>query len=526
MVALLVGLQLKLTWRSFKGSASRIVAGVILSMNLFGALAAVLVGSVFLAGMGPSWVGPITTLAMAAFALGWPMFAVLVGGGSLEPGRFALLPLSSRELRPGLALASLMGAGGVLAAGLVLGLAISWRAHPGALAALVVCAPLGVALVVTLTRMVTAWLAAALRSRKFADAAGVILGLVAAGSGIVIQLVANLAVGEDGMDLEQVMDRLGTIAGWTPFGWAWAVPWDVAAGRWVEAGVRAALTAAMLAVCWRAWGVRLDAALTSPLEASGAGAKVKADSLLERLTPDSAVGAICARSLRYWRRDPRHLVLAVTVLLVPALLAILPVIRGDEDAAFSVVPTAVGISVLFSYLLVSSETSYDGSALWVHITTGVRGWEDRLGRGMAVAPLLPVMLAATLAVIAATGGADSLMLVATIQVAGLLVGAGVGSWSGAVWQQAMPPPGGNPLSRGSMGSMAQLLGMMVSLLAAGLLILPAIGMGFLAQGAWSVLGLVASLAYGCGVVALGVWLGGRRLEATWPEVLARVGALE
>ena len=61
------------------------------------------------------------------------------------------------------------------------------------------------------------------------------------------------------------------MAGWSPFGWAWAMPADVARGQWLYAGMHLLLAAALVVVLWRAWEYFLAARLISPVEAAGEG---------------------------------------------------------------------------------------------------------------------------------------------------------------------------------------------------------------------------------------------------------------
>ena len=136
--------------------------------------------------------------------------------------------------------------------------------------AAVVAFPLGVATCILLARAATAALAAVLASRRFRDLVWSGFALF----GVVVGLGANLLGAFGAADpgrLRQALALIAQVAGWSPFGWAWVVPADVARGRWLAAGVHLLLAAVLVALLWRAWGHVLDVRLTSPIESGGPG---------------------------------------------------------------------------------------------------------------------------------------------------------------------------------------------------------------------------------------------------------------
>ena len=123
----------------------------------------------------------------------------------------------------------------------------------GPLLATVVIIPVGVATCFLLSRAGTAAFAACSAPRRFRDFAFV--GL--AGLGLVFGVGANLMgglLGREAGRFRTLLSDAATLAGWTPFGWTWAVPADVASGRWLLAGVRLLLAVAFVAVLWVVWG--------------------------------------------------------------------------------------------------------------------------------------------------------------------------------------------------------------------------------------------------------------------------------
>ena len=66
--------------------------------------------------------------------------------------------------------------------------------------------------------------------------------------GVGANLVGGL-LGEGVGRFRALLSDAATLASWTPFGWAWAVPADVAAGHWLLAGVRLLLAVGLRRRC-------------------------------------------------------------------------------------------------------------------------------------------------------------------------------------------------------------------------------------------------------------------------------------
>ena len=97
---------------------------------------------------------------------------------TVDPAKFALLPVRARELLPGLLVGGLIGVPGMATVLVALGLVITWARTPAPLTvAAVVAFPLGVATCFLLSRAATAAFAAVLSSRRFRDLAFVALAL-------------------------------------------------------------------------------------------------------------------------------------------------------------------------------------------------------------------------------------------------------------------------------------------------------------------------------------------------------------
>jgi ABC-2 type transport system permease protein len=403
-----------------------------------------------------------------------------------------------------------------------LGLVVTWaRSVPLALAALLAI-PLGVVTCVLLARVATAALAAVLSSRRFRDLA--VVGAVLLS--LVIALASNVLGRFADTNPERLRAALATVAsalGWSPFGWAWAVPADVARGDWLVAGIHLLLAGGLVAGLWWAWAYVLERRLTSPIEQSGDSRPVKESSWVDRMFPATPAGGVAARTLRYWRRDPRYAAGVAGFLIGPIILIVIQVLTPMGNGLVAVfAPTLVGLLV---GLTLAQDLSFDGSALWLHVGTGLRGADDRTGRAWsALVVFLPIIVVLLLVSVAITGAWAMAAPAAAIALGSALAGLGVGSVVGALWQWPAPPPGANPFASSNQGGLPALLSITITTLATLLVSLPT-----LALVVWSIftpwagaLALVVGLGSGLVVLKIGIDWGGRLLERRWPEALSAV----
>ena len=146
MVALLVRLKLTLLKNSLRRSIWRTVGLIIALSYALGIVIAVLAAMVGLRYTSLALTADVTVIAYAGLTVGWLLMSMLVFGvdETIDPGKFALLPVRASELLPGLLLAGLVSAPGVATVLVGVGLLITWaRTVPLTLAALI-AVPLGV----------------------------------------------------------------------------------------------------------------------------------------------------------------------------------------------------------------------------------------------------------------------------------------------------------------------------------------------------------------------------------------------
>lgn len=525
MVGLLVRLKLTLLRHAVSRSGWQLAGLIVGVLYAGGAVVAGVAGLAALSVTDSRLIDGVTVPVFSALTLGWTLLSLLVFGAdaTLDPGRFSLLPLRARQLLPGLLAATACSVGGLATIVLGLGLFAAWWAHPLAAGTVVVALPLGLATCFLLMRVVTTGLARVLAGRRFRDLAGVLVG-------VLVLCVAGLAnalgsiVGSVGSpaDLRDLAERVSAVAGWTPFGWAWALPGAAAAGDLVGLLVRLLLAVALVAALWAVWERLLDRALTEPLEAAG-GTTASSSTRWERLLGTSPAGAVAARSLRYRRRDPRLYGLTLSLVLVPVVIGISAYTAADGGDPVTLLIAPVLTGALASQQ-VAADLAYDGTALWTHVAAGLSGADDRRGRLVAaLVATAPIVVVVTAVAIPLSGRPDLAVAVVACTVATYLVGMGASLWIGSVFQGTAPPPGSDPFKSlnvgGLEGALAAFLSLGLAVAAGGVVA------GLCVAGHWvpwlTWLALVLALAAGVAGLGLGIRLGGRRLDRTWPEALAK-----
>jgi ABC-2 type transport system permease protein len=524
VVALLVRLKLSLLRNSLRRSTWRTVGLIIGAAYALAGVVAVMIGMIALRRTSVVLTADITVLGLSLLSLGWLFMSLLVFGvdETVDPAKFALLPVRARELLPGLLVAGLVGVPGLATVLTGLSLVITWARSPVLVVASLVGAVLGVVTCFLLSRAATSAMASVLASRRFRDLAFVGLALFGASFGVAGNLIGTL-VATDLQRLRGVLTTLATIAAWTPFGWAWAIPGDVARGQWSLAGIHLVAAAGLALGLYAAWGHFLDVHLQSPIEGAGSGGKVRSGSVIERLYPATPAGGIAGRTLRYWRRDPRYVAGIAAFLVAPIVIVVTQLTNPHGSSAVAMLaPAVIGLMVGLS---LAQDLSYDGTALWLHISAGVSGADDRKGRMlstlMVYTPLIVVMIVATAVV---TRRWELLPVTVGLTVTLTLLGLGVASVVGALWQWPAPPPGSNPFQKGNNGGLPSLLSFATTFFATLALGLPTIGLAVWSFFTPWVGYLVLPFGLVCGLIVLklGISFGGRLLDRRWPEVMAAV----
>lgn len=526
MVAVLARLQLTLMARALRQSPGRAV--VFLLGGVVGLVVVLGVVATFatLGNQPPADVQAVSVGLLSSVVVAWIVLPLLLFGvdATLDPVRFALLPLSPRQLRPGLIVAGLIGVPGVLTALVSFAPVIGWMGHgPAAGAAALLAAPVFLLTCLLAARTLTSWFAQALASRRFQDFAAVILGVFVVSAGLVSNVISSRAEDDPGGAGDLARSTAEVLA-WTPLGWAAAVPGDLAQHHWGTAALRAALAVGLVAGLWALWGSALGRALTSITEDGGSGVG-EHSTLADRLYPATPTGAVAARCLRYWRRDPRYAVSLVSMAVVPIMIGVSTSLGSGGSEALFAMPLIV--AAMTGPALVS-DLAYDHSALWTHVAVGVPGRADRLGRVLAMLTVTgPVIAVSSLVALLLNGRWDLALGILAATVTLLLCGLAVGSAIGSRQPGQAPPPGTNPFgaSGGGGGGLITMLLFLGAALAAAVAAAPVLVPLVVWGGDLLLLQVAAvplGLAWGLLLLRLAVADGGRQLDRTWPELLTRV----
>jgi len=471
---------------------------------------------------------PVVVGVGSVAVLGWAVLPLVAFGvdETLDPSRFATFAVPRRALVVGLLGAGLVGVPGAATLLLALATTVTWsRSVPAALLALV-AGVVAALTCVAASRATTTAAASLLRARRTRDVLAIVGGVAAVSVGPLVNVLTSRLAGGAVDGALGVARALAAVAGWTPLGLAWAAPADAAAGRWGLAAVRFALAVAVLVLVLAGWGAALRRAEAQPGTHAAAGRSGRPgvlDAVVRRL-PDRPAVAVAQRCLRYWRRDPRYLVSAASLAVVPLLLVVLPLSQGS-----SVGPWLLAGGPLAAFAAgwsLHNDVAYDHSAFAAHVATGLRGRDDRAGRVLAAACWqLPVLLALTLAGALLAGRADLLPAVLGAATGCYGAGLGVSSVASALTPYAAPPPGANPFQTPRGAAAATLVAQFASSAAVTVLALPALVPAVVAVlgsswAGWTA--LAAGLLTGPLWTVVGIRQGGAVLDRRLPEVLAAV----
>lgn len=531
-----VRLKVRLMRNGLRGQAWRVVAFIF--GVLFGAWLA-LVGALGLSASGaaPREVGyAIAVLAGAFLVLAWTFVPLLFFGvdETLDPARFALLPLRRGALARGMLAAAFIGipAAATLFATLGLVVAAAIRdGFPEAVAALVGVL-LGLTLGVVGSRALTSAFATLLRSRRVRDLAAVALALVASSIAPLQLLISSrLTTGS----LRQAVDVADVVA-WTPAGAPYALPFDIAAGAWLNAGIRLAITVASILLLLWWWSVTIESAMlgstsggvAKPMKGAGGNpVRTLIPAALRALVRPTPFGAMVARESRFWWRDPRRRAGLVSILMASAVVPIainFASTAGDAARGGYGFSFAVTMAGAMGGMLLSNQFAYDGSAFAAHLLTRVPGRTELRARATAIGFVaVPVQVAVVIAV-AYVSGRES-QLLAGIGVLAAAFGAAVGS--AAIVSVLAPyplPDSTNPfaMNSGSAGSKGLLA--FVAMLGTFLVTAPLAIAAYLSPrwtgGALVV--LVVGVLYGLAFAWAFTSFAGNILDRRGPEILIAV----
>lgn len=140
------------------------------------------------------------------------------------------------------------------------------------------------------------------------------------------------------------------------------------------------------------------------------------------LFPATKAGAVGARSMKYWLTDPRYIVPAIALPVLPLFVTTTLGFVGVPLEILVLLPLPI-FSLMLGWFL-HNDISMDGSAFWIHLASAGTERADRLGRIMP--PFLIWVLVVTI------GGIFSVNLVRNVWIFPVLVGLSAAAFGAAV----------------------------------------------------------------------------------------------
>lgn len=517
MVAHLVRLKVDLLRNTLRRSRAQLI-GLILGFA-YGAFVVVGLAVAIATLRGtPDAARLVVTLGGAVGIVLWSVLPIFAFGSdpTVDPARFATFSVPPRQLAIGLVLAAFVGLPAVASLALGLGAVVASSQTLWSMVTALVAVPVGILTAVTVSRWVSSLATGAVSSRRGRDVTA-ILGVLL----LAVVLPAASLFGRAAGDWVGFAETSATVLGWTPLGWAWAAPGDVAAGDGATGALRLALGLAGLAVAMGLWDRAVRRQVVSPRGVTrrrSQGAAAGDLGVLGRVPEDSA-WAVAARMLTYWARDPRY---QVSMFLTPFVPLVLLVPFFTADLGW--VPLLM--APLAAFLLGWSEhnsVAFDSTAFWMHVASGLPARADRWGR-LLPNMLLAVPLIAAYSVAGAWLGDRWDLLPVIVGLSAALLGAGyaLSSVMSVVLPYPVPKPGDSPFQTPPGAAGMTLLSQTVASIGTLVLAAPVAALGLLA---WSGTGwaawpaLVGGLALGAGYVWVGLRLGATAYERQAPELL-------
>ncbi|RAN97264.1 hypothetical protein GAR05_03764 [Micromonospora saelicesensis] len=540
-----VRLKLRVMGNNFRGQGWRIalfVGGALLGLWFAAA------GFFLFAAPGLTGNGRYAVLIAAAggglLVLGW-LFLPLVFFGvdeTLDPARFALLPLPRRTLVTGLFVAALISVPVLAVLIASFGLVLTAWSLGGWSAGLVAVVGVlaGILLCVAASRAVTSAFATMLRSRRVRDLAAVLLAVTAALLGP-LQVFGLAALRE--ADWTR-LTGVATVIGWTPLGAPWTVGIDVAQGRVWAAPVKLLITVVALGALLAWWSRSIESAMVG--SASAGKAPVRrgvTGGAVAQLFPRVATwagrdrfGALVAREARYWWRDARRRANLITIAVVGIFVPVLINVTGgdfafEDGAGFTAAasdssPVVVTISMVLVGVLaavtLANQFGFDGSAYAANVVAGVPGRVELRARMTAFSLYVLPMLGVVAVVLS--------FLLSRPEWIGLTIGGLVATYGAGLAVNSLIsvlgayslPETSNPFAMNSGAGLAKGLLTLLAMLVSVVVAVPMVVAAALLGDAWLWLALPVGAAYGLGAALLGAYLAGDVLDRRQPELLATV----
>ncbi len=520
LTGILVRIKARLAFGRQAGKAS-LLNGIGAVVGVVGTIGAV----VFIVGTGGAQDTAVQImLVLTAVSVAWATFSIAVGSGEavLDPGKFAIFPVSSRQLTIAFLIAAFVG---VLAPGTAIA-ALATVVHAPSLfaAVVIVVGAVSTTLVCVLSgRLGLALMSSLVRRRGAREFAAVLAGGIGVVAGLVPQFAIALA---DEITLER-RAFAREILRWFPWGWG---PEGIASaieGRILRAAIFVALSGALAVVFGEMWR-RLMAQILTTRPAATEATAIDGGLVPKVLQPlgRSPVIAAASRSLRQLRRDPREfleMVAFLPLVFITALPAVEAIRDGEPAVVLSTVGIGAGLGMTTLNMFGADGRSFGVDALALGDVTPVLF-------GKAISRILiglPLVFLAAIVLAAVSNGWAFLFPGIAIAITALLAMASVGMYVSVRFAFPLPERA-NAAGAGNAGGCA--VGIIRGVSIAVAVLFAAVGtvpVGLVSVFVSPLLGSVAavlSLVYGLGLFYFVGRHAGRRATMSTPELYQTLSA--
>ena len=298
---------------------------VLFTIGATGSAVLAFVGFVFLAGLRTDRVlYDATIVVFGMITVVWTVVPLLGFGTdeTLDPQRLALLPLRRSELLRGLLVAALVGVAPVATAFALSGSIVGLTHDPLSGFLVVVAIAATLLLCVTASRTLIAVLSPLLRSRRGRDVIIMVITLAV----LVPQSFRLFSATARFSDFRHELAKIAERVRFTPFGLGGLAATEAGKGHVVNSLVASTTILVTVGILLLIWSWAIPRAMTATDTAVPARAAERTRShelpLFSRwlpFLPRTRTGAIAAKELRYYVRDPRRRTPLIAALIVPAL---------------------------------------------------------------------------------------------------------------------------------------------------------------------------------------------------------------
>lgn len=489
------------------------------------------------ATMASAW-GLMLAGIATLIAFGVLLFQLMVSGGgsTINPDQLAHFGIDDKRMHIGMYAAMLTGFPSMIGIIDILLVSSAWRYFniPIMLVAML-CGVLTIMVWVAVCSMIVVVVSTFIRSNR----SKAIYYLVVVSLFVLIAQIPNLVMSLSGYYADESATLASTsasflsasalpimmqVSAWLPFGAAMSVPAALLTGHYLAAIAKLAITVASIAIAlwimvWCARYTRLHAQSNRVTSVQGLGAFAH--------VPDSIVGAVMARVIVYWRRDPRQL---LNTILMPLLfLVIFGAQSYGADEPMMIWMAPVFVAWILS-LVESNNIALDGTAITFQILNAVPVHKDRLGRALTGGGLasIIVLLCSVVATIISKAWSDAFTMQIAVVVTCVALALVISSYSMAQLIAVLFPYPTASIDKpfaskqGKMG--AQMFIPFLSMLINAVTLLPTgavtAAVFIFELPLWII--AFAALIFGCAFGVLGVWLSGKVMKARELRIVQQV----